>query len=307
MIPQKFKAGFLSFLGVFPILATVIFAAYVLVMKDWKEFDEKIILKWLLVVVGLLATSELVERFQILSKIERTTEETCDKAGETHNQITNLQDLLYQGYQIVPGVVGPIVISHVNGEKVTRHLIENYTDRLSKKKDVGSKQYPVQYYINFKRCDIEGELTELALVIANMIKNEKCSFTKIAVPDTGIRFGAKVASLFQKPYLQVAGSHIPHYDFIGQPPSTRDEIIIISDVTLTGYSSLELPIEKIRNCGGKVKHAFVLVERTDLYLGGTKGPRDSLKDLGVNLHSCLQFSDDELKSIFESRNASRQL
>jgi len=304
---QKFKAGCLSFLGVIPLLSTVIFAAYVLIMKDWKMFDEKEILRWLLVIVGLLATSELVARLQTLSKIERTIEETRDKTGGIHNLITNLQDLLYQGYQIVPGVAGSTVINQVNCEEVTRTLIENYTDKLSEKKGVGSKRFPVQYYINFKRCDVEGDLTMLALVMANMIKKEKCSFTKIAAPDTGIRFGALVASLFQKPYLQVGGSHTGHYDFIGQPPSTRDEIIIISDVTLTGYSSLELPIEKIRNSGGKVKHAFVLVERTDLYSGGKKGLRDSLKTLKVNLHSCLKFSDDELKIIHESPNASRQL
>lgn len=306
MKPQKFKGVFWSFLGVLPYLLTVIFTAYVLILRDWKVLEEKEILRWLLVIVGMLATSELVERLQTLGRIERTIEETRDKAEGILNLITDLQNLWYEGYQIAPVVAGRIVIPQVNCQEVTRALIEKYTDKLPEKKRVGSKLYPVQYYINFKRCDVEGELAMLALVIANMIKQEGCSFTKIAAPDTGIRFGVRVASLFQKPYLQVGGSPIEHYDFIGQSPSSRDKIIIVSDVALTGHSSLEVAIEKIRNNGAQVKQAFVLVERTDLYLGGEKGPRDHLKVLGVNLHSCLQLFDDDLKRIHESSIASRQ-
>jgi hypothetical protein len=61
-----------------PSLLTVAFTAYVLVQSQRATLQVTEILLWLLGIVGLLATSELVERFRRLKRIENATLKTLD-------------------------------------------------------------------------------------------------------------------------------------------------------------------------------------------------------------------------------------
>jgi hypothetical protein len=61
-----------------PSLLTVVFAAYVLIQSQRAALTQIEILLWLLGIVGLLATSELVERFRRLKRIETATLKTLD-------------------------------------------------------------------------------------------------------------------------------------------------------------------------------------------------------------------------------------
>lgn len=61
-----------------PAFLTVAFAAYVLVQSQRATLTEMEVLLWLLGIVGLLATSELVERFRRLRRIETASLRTLD-------------------------------------------------------------------------------------------------------------------------------------------------------------------------------------------------------------------------------------
>lgn len=61
-----------------PSLLTVAFAAYVLIQSQRSTLQLMEVLLWLLGIVGLLATSELVERHRTLRKIERVSRETLE-------------------------------------------------------------------------------------------------------------------------------------------------------------------------------------------------------------------------------------
>ncbi len=89
-------------------------------------------------------------------------------------------------------------------------------------------------------------------------------------------------------------------------PAKGDKIIVISDVALTARSSLEKPIQMIQAEGAEVEHAFVIVERTDLTLALQKGPVENLKKLGVTLHACVRYSDEQLQGHYESAVAGRR-
>lgn len=61
-----------------PSLLTVAFAAYVLIQSQRSTLQLMEVLLWLLGIIGLLATSELVERHRTLRKIERVSRETLE-------------------------------------------------------------------------------------------------------------------------------------------------------------------------------------------------------------------------------------
>lgn len=61
-----------------PALLTVAFAAYVLVQSQRATLQVREILLWLLGIVGLLATSELIERFRRLRRIEEFSRKTLE-------------------------------------------------------------------------------------------------------------------------------------------------------------------------------------------------------------------------------------
>jgi len=63
-----------------PSLLTVAFAAYVLIQSQRSTLQPMEVLLWLLGIIGLLATSELVERHRTLGKIERVSQETLEIA-----------------------------------------------------------------------------------------------------------------------------------------------------------------------------------------------------------------------------------
>ncbi len=53
-----------------PVLLTLGFAAYVIALNEVSPLSSSALLRWILVIIGLLATSEVVERFGRLRRIE---------------------------------------------------------------------------------------------------------------------------------------------------------------------------------------------------------------------------------------------
>ncbi len=106
-----------------PSLLTVAFTAYVLILSQKTSLNEMEVLLWLLGIVGLLATSELVERFRRLKRIEETSTKTLDlvaslakpdAASILHSRRTNwdreifhkAQEVFVSGYSLVNFVRG---------------------------------------------------------------------------------------------------------------------------------------------------------------------------------------------------------
>ncbi len=289
-MPKKLEDVFWFLIDYGIPLLTVVFAAFAVGLVEIGTLPEKEILKWLVLVIGLLVASEFVERVRMLGRIEQDVEKTRDLAETTSTQ---LKELWRQEY--LP-LLEPVVIPpEVNFQALTRELVKKWTDKWIEKNPVGPLEVPIQRLINFKRCEDQGDLLNLALAMFTMIKKQGCSFTRIAYPNTGVNFADRVAAFSRKPHLEVNVNPVEGYDFMrGLPPSPKDEIIVISDVALSGRSSLEIAIEKIIAMGAHVKHAFVLVERTDVYHLGKEGPKDRLRKLNVELHHCLQLSDEDL-------------
>ncbi|MBM3300188.1 MAG: hypothetical protein FJY85_09555 [Deltaproteobacteria bacterium] len=61
-----------------PAILTVIFAAYVILLSQRGSVSQSEVLVWILTILGLLATSELVERFRRLRNIQDTSVQTLD-------------------------------------------------------------------------------------------------------------------------------------------------------------------------------------------------------------------------------------
>jgi hypothetical protein len=76
-----------------PAILTVVFAAFVLLRSQQAGITQEEMLAWILTLLGLLATSELVERFRRLRRIEDTSREARDlltdliKEGDSIRQL----------------------------------------------------------------------------------------------------------------------------------------------------------------------------------------------------------------------------
>lgn len=62
-----------------PPIVTVLFAIYVILLANLGKIDDHNLLIWILTIIGLMATSELISRLITLNKLESTTNKISDK------------------------------------------------------------------------------------------------------------------------------------------------------------------------------------------------------------------------------------
>lgn len=55
-----------------PTILTIGFASYVILLVQTTTLQTEVVLQWILAILGLLAVSELVERFRRIRRIEET-------------------------------------------------------------------------------------------------------------------------------------------------------------------------------------------------------------------------------------------
>src|SRR5271157_2346488 len=64
------KLGVRDFVAAAPVVVTILATSYVIYKNTVKPYDEKALLSWVLVILGLLALGEIVERYSTLLSIE---------------------------------------------------------------------------------------------------------------------------------------------------------------------------------------------------------------------------------------------
>ena len=111
-----------------PSLLTVAFAAYVLVQSQRAALQEMEVLLWLLGIVGLLATSELIERFRRLKRIEGASLRTLDAIQSLAQQVEQLFERVGLGrpvFHIDTIKQAACYLGHPRAQNVTRILVVN--------------------------------------------------------------------------------------------------------------------------------------------------------------------------------------
>jgi uridine kinase len=88
------KTFFLNLLKIenIPAILTVFFAMVAILGIQMGNFKDTDLLLWLIIIVGLLATSELIERVHQLKRIEKIAHETLDKTSETLDKTNSTLD-----------------------------------------------------------------------------------------------------------------------------------------------------------------------------------------------------------------------
>lgn len=79
---------FLVSLEYLPSVVTLAFAAYVAALNEVKALSAEILLKWILILIGLIATSELVERTGKMRRIENALSKVQDTVDKEHQRIS---------------------------------------------------------------------------------------------------------------------------------------------------------------------------------------------------------------------------
>jgi len=69
---QKPSFGLGDAIAATPVLATIVFASYVIYRNAITPYDERKLLEWVLVLLGLLALGEVVERYTTLFSLSKS-------------------------------------------------------------------------------------------------------------------------------------------------------------------------------------------------------------------------------------------
>ncbi len=142
------------------------------------------------------------------------------------------------------------------------------------------------YYIDLRATPSHQELFDLitSAYVAEL-KSLGIKFDRIAgVATAGVPIGALVAFKMQKPFLYIRGDARTHgtKSLIEGVIHPGESVLIVDDAATTGGSLIKA-IEPIRERGGKVEHAMVLVDREQ---GGGR----NLAEKGVKLLALMTSS-----------------
>ena len=141
------------------------------------------------------------------------------------------------------------------------------------------------YYINMKKAITNPEiLSTISKLIYDEIKDE--SVDKIAGPALGAVPIATALSLDSKIPLLMIRKEKKGYGtskLIEGELNKNDEVVVVEDVSTTGGSLLKA-INAIKDNGGIVKKAFVVVDRNE-------GAIENFKELGLELHPLICVND----------------
>lgn len=174
------------------------------------------------------------------------------------------------------------------------------------------EQTHVHYFVDFPNALADPEDGKiLTRILCREIMNTMSSFSEepfyfdsIAVSKSGsTAMALRVALEFQKPwvFVDLRGGTIAS-DTIEGKVSPGDQVIIIHDILASGRL-IDLMSQELKKRQAKVKHVFVLLERTDRKLSGQLIPSELLPKCGLTLHTLGTINDQQLKDRLEKNSS----
>ncbi len=143
------------------------------------------------------------------------------------------------------------------------------------------------YYIDLRIIpSYPKDFDEICSIYVELINNEIGDTDKIAgVPTAGIPFATLIAYKMNKPLIYVRKRVERGHGrgrLVEGVLNEGERVILIDDVATTG-GSLKLTINSVRNAGGQVIGAVVLIDRE-------QGAKEALREIGVKLHYLIKIS-----------------
>ncbi len=143
------------------------------------------------------------------------------------------------------------------------------------------------YYVDLRVMPSHPNLFDKVTdVCADMIREEiKKDYFKIAgVPTAGLPIATLISQKLRLPLLYVRKGKKSHGREKGiEGKFQGGEVILIDDVTTTG-GSIKEAAETVREEGGEVKHAVVILDREE-------GAKEELEKNEIKLHSCYTITE----------------
>jgi orotate phosphoribosyltransferase len=140
------------------------------------------------------------------------------------------------------------------------------------------------YYIDLRKVPSFPNLLEKVLeAYLRKIEEDEITFDGIAtVATAGIPIASVLAYKLHKPFLYVRKEEKEHGTGRRVEGVVEGRILVMDDVATTG-SNLLLAASALRELGGEVRDALVLVDRE-------QGAEEALEREGIRLHSCMKVS-----------------
>ncbi len=143
------------------------------------------------------------------------------------------------------------------------------------------------YYVDLRVMPSHPNLFDKVTdVCADMIREEiKKDYFKIAgVPTAGLPIATLISQKLRLPLLYVRKKEKSHGRKKGIEGKFQEgELILVDDVTTTG-GSIKEAAETVREEGGKVNHAVVILDREE-------GAKEKLEKDDIKLHSCYTITE----------------
>lgn len=169
-------------------------------------------------------------------------------------------------------------------KKIARRLYEVEGIKFGEFTLTSGKSSP--YYVDLRIVPSYPKLfDEITEACAEMIDAEiKGEYRLAGVPTSGLPFATLVSHKLSLPLIYVRKKEKSH----GRKKSVEglleeDEIVLVDDISTTGGSIKEAG-ETVREEGGNVKHAVVIIDREE-------GAEEALKDMDIQLHACFKISE----------------
>ncbi len=159
------------------------------------------------------------------------------------------------------------------------------------------------YYVDLRLVPSYPKLFEdICDICADTLKEIGGNYKIAGVPTSGLPFATLVSQRLELPLLYVRRDQKGHGRKKGvEGKFERDYVVLIDDVSTTG-GSLKEAAETVREEGGKVEHAVVILDREE-------EAHKNLQEMDIDLRPCFTISEivDYLKesSILDEEKYSR--
>lgn len=169
-------------------------------------------------------------------------------------------------------------------EDLIRELVEKGMVRFGTFTLTSGKKSP--YYIDLRRMYAYPELSRsVALKLIRLAESLRIRFeVVVGIATAGVPLATYIACLSSKPLAYVRKEAKMHgLSRLVEGDVAGREVLLVDDVATTG-SSLLHGVRAIRECGGRVSHALVVIDREE-------GAEEALKNANVSLHSLVKARD----------------
>ncbi|KXB02652.1 hypothetical protein AKJ45_03370 [candidate division MSBL1 archaeon SCGC-AAA261F19] len=151
------------------------------------------------------------------------------------------------------------------------------------------------YYVDLRLAPSHPEvLRKLRNLCVEIIQKIDDPVDKLAgVPTSGLPLATAVGLKLDLPLIFARKNRKLHggQKLIEGSLNPGEKVLLIDDVATTG-GSIESAAEKIKECGGEVHHAVVVIDRNE-------GAREKLKAKGLDLHACMEI-DEVVKHLHDA-------